>query len=105
MLAAQGYADLMAAQDRMSHTIGGITLTDKANRVGYAYRQLSENIALNSRLVGSFVVDEQWMKLKEHRKNLLAFTSTDIGIGLAGPSKKNRYYYCHLSGTPKQCVG
>lgn len=85
----------------MSHTIRGLTLADKANQVGYAYRQLSENIALNSRLVGVFVVREQWMKSKEHRQNLLDPTSMDIGIGLAGPSKKNRYYYCQLFGTPR----
>ena len=101
MLAAQAYANLMAARDQMSHTVGGLTLADKAKSVGYEFRQLSENIALNSRLAGDFVVGEQWMKSKGHRKNLLANGITNIGIGIAGPSKKNRYYYCQLFGTPK----
>jgi uncharacterized protein YkwD len=101
MKAAQAYADLMAARDQMSHTIKGLTLVDKAKAVGYDYRQLSENIALNSRLVGTFVVEEQWMKSREHRQNLLDPTSRDIGIGLAGPSKKKRYYYCQLFGTSR----
>ena len=99
MLAAQAYADLMAAREQMSHSIDGLTLARKVE--GYAFRNLSENIALNSRLVGDYVVREQWMKSAGHRKNLLATTSIDIGIGIAGPSKKNRYYYCQLFGTPK----
>ena len=101
MQAAQAYADLMAAREQISHTIGGLTLAQKAEAVGYAFRQLSENIALNTRLDGSFVVQEQWMKSKGHQKNLLATTSTDIGIGIAGPSKQNRYYYCQLFGLPR----
>jgi uncharacterized protein YkwD len=101
MEAAQAYADLMAARDQMSHTIGGLTLTQKANQVGYAYRQISENIALNTQLAGAFVVDEQWMKSKQHRQNLLDPTSRDFGIGIAGPSKKNYYYYCQLFGTQR----
>ncbi len=101
MRAAQAYADLMAAREQMSHTIGGLTLANKAKTVGYEFRQLSENIALNSRLVGDFVVSQQWMKSKGHRQNLLARDIVDIGIGIAGPSKQNRYYYCQLFGTPK----
>lgn len=101
MRAAQAYADLMAAREQMSHTIGGLTLANKAITVGYEFRQLSENIALNSRLVGGFVVSQQWMKSKGHRQNLLARDIMDIGIGIAGPSKQNRYYYCQLFGTPR----
>lgn len=100
MQAAQQYAELMATKDQMSHTLNGLSLVDKANRVGYSYRQLRENIALNTRLDGRFVVINQWMESKGHRKNLLTKDLTDIGIGIAGPSKQNRYYYCQLFGTP-----
>ncbi|CAN5367894.1 hypothetical protein BH09BAC4_BH09BAC4_33030 [soil metagenome] len=100
MQAAQQYAELMAIKDQMSHTLNGLSLVDKANRVGYSYRQLRENIALNTRLDGRFVVINQWMESKGHRKNLLTKDLTDIGIGIAGPSKQNRYYYCQLFGTP-----
>ncbi|WP_461070902.1 CAP domain-containing protein [Spirosoma horti] len=98
MQAAQQYAELMAAKDQMSHTLNGLSLVDKANRVGYSFRQLSENIALNTRLDGRFVVVDQWMESKGHRKNILTSGITDIGIGIAGPSKQNRYYYCQLFG-------
>lgn len=101
MGAAQQYADLMAAQDEMSHTLNGLTLVDKAKRVGYAYRKLSENIALNTDLNGRFVVYEQWMKSKGHRQNLLAADVSQIGVGIAGPSKGGRrYYYCQIFGAP-----
>lgn len=53
MVAAQAYADLMAAREQMSHTVGGLTLADKAKAVEYEFRQLSENIALNSRFGGA----------------------------------------------------
>lgn len=101
MQAAQAYAELMAAKDQMSHTLNGLSLADKANRVGYSFRQLSENIALNTRLDGRFVVINQWMESRGHRKNLLTKDITAIGIGLAGPSKQNRYYYCQLFGAPR----
>jgi len=52
MVAAQAYADLMAARDQMSHTIGGLTLADKANQVGYAYQQLSETLPLTPAWLG-----------------------------------------------------
>lgn len=99
MQAAQDYAELMAAKDQMSHKLKGLSLADKANRVGYSFRQLSENIALNTRLEGRSVVIDQWMESEGHRKNLLTSDITDIGIGIAGPSKQNRYYYCQLFGT------
>ena len=100
-LAAQQYAELMMSKDQMSHTLNGLSLPDKAKRVSYPYRKLSENIALNTRLDGRLVVVDQWMESKGHRKNLLTEDITDIGIGIAGPSKKNRYYYCQLFGAQR----
>ncbi|GAB3807530.1 hypothetical protein GCM10028819_44570 [Spirosoma humi] len=98
MQAAQEYAELMAAKDQMSHTLNGLTLPAKAKRVGYSFRVLSENVALNTRLDGRSVVIDQWMESKGHRENILTKDITDIGIGIAGPSKQNRYYYCQLFG-------
>lgn len=98
MQAAQEYAELMAAKDQMSHTLNRLTLPAKAKRVGYSFRVLSENIALNTRLDGRSVVIDQWMESKGHRENILTKDITDIGIGIAGPSKQNRYYYCQLFG-------
>jgi uncharacterized protein YkwD len=101
MRAAQQYAELMAAQEELSHTIGGISLVEKAQRVGYSFRSISENIAFNTDLDGRFVVNEQWMKSKGHRQNLLADDISQIGIGIAGPSTRSkRYYYCQIFGTP-----
>lgn len=101
MMAAQQYAELMADQDEMSHTLKGLSQVDKAKRVGYAYRKLSENIALNTNLDGRFVVNEQWMKSTGHRQNLLAADVSQIGVGVAGPSKRGkRYYYCQIFGAP-----
>ncbi|GAB3705514.1 hypothetical protein GCM10027592_38070 [Spirosoma flavus] len=101
MKAAQQYAELMASREEMSHTLGGLTLLDKAQKVGYSFRTLSENIATNTDLDGQFVVDEQWMKSKGHRKNLLADDVTQIGIGVAGPgTRTKRYYYCQIFGAP-----
>ena len=101
MTAAQQYAERMAAEEELSHTIGGLRLAEKAKRVGYAYRRLSENIAYNTDLDGRFVVNEQWMKSKGHRQNLLASDMSQIGIGIAGPSKRTkRYYYCQIFGQP-----
>lgn len=101
MVAAQQYAELMADQDEMSHTLKGLSLVDKAKRVGYAYRKISENIALNTALDGRFVVYEQWMKSTGHRQNLLAADVSQLGVGIAGPSRRGkRYYYCQIFGAP-----
>jgi uncharacterized protein YkwD len=101
MQAAQQYAEMMALQDQMSHNLNGLSLPDKAQKVGYLYRQISENIALNSRLDGRSVVIDQWMESKGHRKNLMTKDITDIGIGVAGPSKRKLYYYCQLFGAQR----
>ena len=70
----------------MSHTLNGLSLADKARRVGYSFGQLGENIALNTRLDGRFVVLTQWMESRGHRTNILTRAMTVIGIGIAGPS-------------------
>lgn len=80
--AAQAHACDSAAQNRMSHrgSDGGSVAT-RARREGYAYRIISENVAAGFRNPGSVV--EAWMASGGHRRNILARSVRDVGIGLA----------------------
>ena len=100
MAAAGDYALLMAKEDKLSHNIGGQRLENRIARVQYRWKNVGENIALNTSLRGEEIVIEQWMKSPGHRSNILDKTFTEIGIGIGGPSKTNKFYYCQIFARP-----
>ena len=102
MRAASDYARSMKVNEQMSHYVKGQTLEDRIDAVGYPWRSIGENVALNSDLDGQFVVEQQWMRSEGHRRNILSSKFTEIGIGISGPSKGRRlYYYCQIFGRSK----
>jgi hypothetical protein len=83
----------------------GVVMFDAPDSNGYNtltvqgdYHSDGGTLVFNTRLDGRSVVIDQWMESKGHRENILTKDITDIGIGIAGPSKQNRYYYCQLFG-------
>jgi uncharacterized protein YkwD len=98
--AAQHLADDMARLDTLSHTLPGTdapTLKDRADRVGYAYSWLGENIAFN--YAGADEVVAGWMSSAGHRANILNPNFTEIGIGVARDSD-GEPYYAQIFGRP-----
>jgi len=101
MAAAQEYAALMAKEDKLSHTVNGQRLASRVERHNYPWKALGENIAENTSLQGKEVVIQQWMHSTGHRENILSKEYTQIGIGIAGPSKTSKYYYCQIFARSK----
>lgn len=100
MSAARDYATLMSKMDQSGHNVGGQNLKERLTAVGYVWRSAGENVAWNPRLDEQHVM-KQWMNSDRHRRNLLKPNYTEIGIGVAGPSARGRWYYCQIFGRPR----
>lgn len=88
----------MAEFQKMAHVLPEAelpTLTDRAQRVGYAYGRIAENVALGYPTAESVV--DGWMASKGHRANILNREVVETGIGIAR-SKAGGLYYCQVFG-------
>jgi uncharacterized protein YkwD len=82
MQAAQGHACDNAARRVMSHQGGdGSDLRGRLRRVDYGFAAANENVAMGYRTAESVV--RGWMDSSGHRRNILARSSRDIGLGVA----------------------
>lgn len=109
--AARAFARYLALNDQFSHTADGREPAQRAERAGYEYCQLSENLALNLNSEGfeskELALDtvEGWMNSPAHRKNLLAPHVTEIGIGVVrAPHEHPKYITVQLFGRPKSDI-
>jgi uncharacterized protein YkwD len=98
--AAQNYAQLMSDKDELGHAVNGQTVRMRLAQVGYKWSTYGENVAYNSRPDAQRVMN-QWIGSPGHRANILNGKFKEIGIGVAGPSSRNRYYYCQIFGRPQ----
>lgn len=87
--AAQLKAEDMAARGYFSHySPEGVSPWTWLDRVGYNYEIAGENLAVN--YFSSASVARAWMKSPTHRENILRPEFSEIGIGLAHGTYKNR---------------
>jgi uncharacterized protein YkwD len=100
MTAASRYAELMREKEELGHTVGGQTLRMRVGAVGYVWRAIGENVAWNQRPDAERVM-RQWIGSPGHLANIRNPQFSDIGIGVAGPSRRGRYYYCQIFGRPR----
>lgn len=98
--AAQQHALNMAAQETMSHSLDGLNLVDRVNRVGYAYANVGENVAYNFGYQNpTWQLFDGWMKSEGHFRNIVNGEFTEIGVG-AAYSASGRFYACQVFGRP-----
>ncbi len=71
--------DLFARQYFAHESPSGETIDDLADRVGYAYIAIGENLAMGTFQTSKEVVDA-WMDSPGHRENILSRTYSQIGI-------------------------
>lgn len=99
--AAQGHADWMATNDKMSHTgKNGSTLGARLKQAGYRYSYAGENIAKGYNSV--FTVMQGWRNSTGHRLNMLNKNYQHIGVAVV-KSKTGKRYWCVDFG--RQLVG
>ncbi len=100
--AAQFHADDMAKRDFFDHrSPDGARMTERADRTGYRWRRLIENIAAGYPNIDATI--EGWMESPEHRAGLLDSKVRDAGFGyvyLPHDSGRVRkaYYWALLVG-------
>ncbi|MGH7652750.1 MAG: CAP domain-containing protein [Gemmatimonadaceae bacterium] len=88
----------MAEFQKMAHVLPQAelpTLTDRAQKVGYPYGRIAENVALGYPTAESVV--DGWMSSNAHRANILNRDVAETGIGIAR-SKAGGLYYCQVFG-------
>ena len=91
-LAAQRHSIDQAAHNNMSHTgSNGSTMVSRVQAAGYnGWTSLAENVAYGYSNVGS--VMNGWMNSSGHRANLLASSTTHVGVGRAAAASGTLYW-------------
>ena len=103
--AARAYAKVLARGRDLSHTLQGTTPATRAQKAGYGYCQIAENLAMASDSRGFSARDyadravRGWQRSPGHRHNLLLPHLTDIGVAVirAAPDDP-RYIAVQLFG-------
>ena len=105
--AAQQFASFMAENDLYGHTADERHPSDRAEKQGYEYCAIEENIAYEFRTTGfdanslSKGFFEGWKNSPGHRENMLRPYVTETGVGLAQSKKTGVYYAVQMFGRPK----
>lgn len=99
--AAQGHAKDMAVHDYFSHTgRDGSTVATRADRQGYAWRAVGENIAAGYDSAPE--VMRGWLGSPGHCANLMSGAFTHLGVGYAtDTSSKYGTYWVQNFGAPR----
>ncbi len=108
--AARYFADYMARADEYGHEADGTTPADRAQKPGYDYCLIAENIAHAfdstgfdaDRLADLFV--KGWKESPPHRKNMLDADVTQTAVAVARSAKTGHYYAVQLFGRPKSAA-
>ncbi len=106
--AARAYARVLAGSSELSHTLESSTPATRAQKAGYTYCQIAENLAMASDSRGFTARDyagravHGWEGSPGHRRNLMLPYLTDIGVAVtrAGPDDP-RYIAVQMFGRPQ----
>lgn len=108
--AAQDFADVLAAKDRLGHDIDGRAPTERVDAAGYRHCMAAENIAYLFDSVG-FTTEQLaarlmhgWEQSAEHRRNMLLAPVMHIGVGVAQNAGNGHYYAVQLFGRPSSAA-
>jgi uncharacterized protein YkwD len=105
--AAQAFADYMARTSRYGHKADGSTPADRAQKAGYKYCIIAENIAY-AYDSGGFTTDGLanelfggWKVSPGHRQNMLDPDVTEIGIAIAQGADHGYVFAVQMIGRPR----
>ena len=106
--AARAYADVLAEGNELSHTLQETTPATRAQKSGYVYCQIAENLSMATYSGGFSAQDfarrtmRGWEDSPGHLHNLMLPHLTDIGVAVvrAAPDDQ-RYIAVQLFGRPR----
>ena len=95
------HADEMARLNYFSHAgRDGRHVSERANRAGYVWRAIGENIA-SGQMTADLAV-QGWLKSPSHCANLMASNYTEMGLAFAvNPQSDGGVYWVQVFGLPK----
>ena len=105
--AAQAFADYMARTSRYGHKADGSTPADRAQKAGYKYCIIAENIAYaydSEGFTTRELADELlggWKASPGHRRNMLDPDVMEVGIGVAQGADHGYLFAVQLFGRPR----
>jgi len=99
--ASAAHADEMASLNYFSHTgRDGLHVSERANRAGYTWRAIGENIA--SGQMNADLAVQGWLKSPSHCANLMTPSYTEMGLAFAvNPQSDGGVYWVQVFGLPK----
>jgi uncharacterized protein YkwD len=105
--AAQDFADSMARSNRYGHKANGTSPPERAQKAGYDFCIVAENIAYaynsngftTEELAQEFV--EGWKASPGHRKNMLDPDVVETGVAISQGAKSGYIFAVQLFGRPK----
>ncbi len=104
LITSAGYktADMIQKQYFEHTSPSGITVSDLAQKAGYSYIIMGENLALGDFIDGNDVV-AAWMNSPGHRANILNTHYTEIGVSAAKANYQGRevWFAVQHFGTPR----
>jgi len=105
--AAQLYADDLRKRGTLDHNSeDGSSPGQRAERLGYKWTKIAENLALGPRTAHQVVA--LWTKSPGHRSNLLLPDVTEVGVGFASHSREGQrrlggqHYWALSMAKPQQ---
>lgn len=105
--AARAYAQYLARSEKFSHTADGSDAGSRAEKAGYKYCSIAENLSMNQSSAGFAARDlasrmmTGWINSPGHRANILMKHATEIGVGVAKSSDKApKFISVQLFGRP-----
>src|SRR5262249_27554314 len=104
---AQGFADYMARTSRYGHTADGSTPADRAEKAGYRYCIIAENIAYaydSEGFTTAELADELfdgWKASPGHRRNMLDPDVMEFGIAVAQGADYGYVFAVQLFDRPR----
>ncbi|MEO8187089.1 MAG: CAP domain-containing protein [Burkholderiaceae bacterium] len=105
--AARYFADFMARTGEFSHSADGSEPAARAQRFGYEYCTVAENIAYVINSEGTDTAElarrlfEGWQTSPGHRENMLNPDVTETAVAVAHSPRTDYYYAVQLFGRPK----
>ncbi len=104
--AARAFARSLARSGQFSHTADGQSPAQRAERAGYKYCMIAENLAMDRNdqgfSTGELAIQAMagWMNSAPHRANIMMPAATEIGVGIAQALDPAKFVSVELLGRP-----
>jgi uncharacterized protein YkwD len=98
--AAREHSENMAKQNKLEHSLDGVTYVDRMLAMKYPGKGFGENIACGYPKMSAKEAVAEWMSSPPHKENLLKESFGEVGIARA-VAKDGTVYWTQVFGKPK----